>query len=100
MEVLQDSNPIDVLEEILEAVDKQEKECLNRVFLRHCFLNGLAIDQSQITKLNDDKRRNYSAYWYKLGTPKEAFLMSAELIIEAGQPKLNVIFNANLIAED
>jgi len=100
-EILRDLSPVEILEDILEQITKREEDCLMRVYTRFCFLRGLPVDFNNVARQTYELNPNkWDFYWIMPGTEVRVFLMSRELIIEDSQPKLNIIFNPELLKED
>jgi len=88
---------IEMVDSISEQIRKREADCLKSVFTRFCLIKFKTLDPSQVDIKNYPVRPNFTNYYYKFGTHEQYWLMSTELIIEDNEPKLNVLFNAELV---
>lgn len=91
---------IEAVDTISEQIRMREADCVKRVFTRFCLLKFKTLDPSQVDIKNYEVRPNFTNYYYRFGTPDQYWLMSAELIIEHDVPKLNVLFNNELVKDN
>lgn len=83
---------------LLKQIHKQEAECLRTIHARYCLLKGLPVNYADVTQTQArPERPNYTEYYIFKGTPRQYFLMSAEVAVnEAGVIELDIIFNGEL----
>lgn len=81
-------------------INEREEQCLKTIHARYCIPRALHHNAADVSRYYPvDGNKNLYQYWYKFGTPQAFMLMQRELVFEDNQPKLNIVFNADLARE-